>query len=290
MKPKSRPSASQRGLLATLLAGLLAAMPTCAAPLLFGVLSHEADLPEQLTRRASENLAFIVVNGIRSETEPCNETLYQQRRDWLEASEHSVIVSLAASDWLSCGNTNPLHEVRERLFDGDFTLGASKLPLVRLSSNRKFRRYVENARWELNDMLFATVNLPAGNNYYRFDAGRNGEFEDRTVANRLWLQRLFALAQQKKMRAIVLFSDGNLWQPYSKVKRDGFLEVRTQIMQMSGKMHGKLLLVDNQNLNQPASTKIVWRGNVGHVSLNPGWHAFRASPNPQQPIALLEQR
>lgn len=258
-----------------------------SAPLLrFGVLSHEANLPEQLERRASENVAFILVNGLKNDSETCTESLYQQRRDWFDASEHSVIVSLAASDWLTCGNTSPLHELRVRLFDGDFSLGASKLPLTRLSVNRKFRRYVENARWELNDILFATINLPADNNHYRPDAGRNGEFEDRQVANRVWLERLFVLARQKKMRAIVLFSDGNLWQARSKIRRDGFLEVRNQITQLGSKMHGKVLLIDHQP-EQPVKG-IIWRGNIGHISLGSGWHEFRVNANQAQPFAVSE--
>ncbi len=264
-----------------------AAAKAGSAPLLrFGVLSHEANLPEELARRASENVAFILVNGFKNENETCTEALYQQRRDWFDASEHSVIVSLAASDWLSCGNTNPLHELRVRLFDGDFSLGASKLPLTRLAVNRKFRRYVENARWELNGILFATINLPAGNNHYRPDAGRNGEFEDRQVANRIWLERLFALAQQKKLRAIVLFSDGNLWQPRPKIRRDGFLEVRNQVTQLASKIQGKVLLVDNQP-EQPVRG-INWRGNIGHVSLGGGWHEFVVNASHAQPFALSE--
>lgn len=257
------------------------------APLLrFGVLSHETNLPEELERRASENVAFILVNGLKNESETCTETLYQQRRDWFDASEHSVIVSLAASDWLTCGNTNPLHELRVRLFDGDFSLGASKLPVTRLAVNRKFRRYVENARWELNDILFATINLPADNNHYRPDAGRNGEFEDRQVANRIWLERLFVLAQQKNMRALVLFSDGNLWQPRSKIRRDGFLEVRNQIILLGSKMRGKVLLVDHQP--EQAVRGITWRGNIGHISLGTGWHEFQLHASQAQPFALSE--
>lgn len=276
-----------RGMALALLGGMPAICGAVAAPPLnFGVLSHEGGLPDELEHRASDNLAFIVVNGLKTDTEACNETLYQQRRGWFDASEHSVIISLAASDWLTCGNTNPLHEVREHLFDGDFSLGVSKLPLTRQAANRKFRRYVENARWELHGVLFATINLPAGNNHYRVDAGRNGEFEDRQIANRLWLQRLFALAQQKKLRSMVLFSDGNLWQPRAKTKRDGFSEVRNQITQLSSKMHGKLLLIDNQP-EQP-NRNIVWHGNVGHISLGEGWHEFRATQNQAQPFSTVD--
>ena len=256
-----------------------------AAPLQFGVLGHETSASVELARHDSENLAFIVVNGIKNETEPCDETLFMQRKEVLDQSQHGVIISLAASDWLSCAGNYPLPQLRTLMFDGDLSLGNNKLLLTRLANNPKFRRYVENARWEQGGILFATINLPAGNNHFRHEAGRNGEFEDRLVANRLWLQRLFALVPQKKLRGLVLFSDGNLWQPNKKVRRDGFAEVRTQITQLAGKMHGKVLLIDHQP-EHPAND-IGWRGNVGHISLGVGWHTFRVKPKDAQPFALV---
>ncbi|MEN9866647.1 MAG: hypothetical protein RL748_2237 [Pseudomonadota bacterium] len=255
-----------------------------AAALRFGVLNQSSELGADLAALNNDNLAFIVVNGLKTSKEPCSNALYQQRKSALEASEHSVIVSLTANDWAYCPNPDALGQLRELLFDGELSLGSSKLPLTHLSANRKFRRYTENVRWELNGVLFATIHLPGNNNRYRMEAGRNGEFEDRLVANRLWLQRLFALAQQNKVRHLVLFSDGNLWQPHAKNRRDGFLEIRNQITQLSGKLRGKLLLID-QRPEQGADT-IQWRGNVGHVSLSAGWHSFISKPGQTQPFVL----
>ncbi len=272
---------------ACLALGWAASMAT-AATLHFGLLSHAQDLSAELAEHNSDNLAFIIVGGLKNKREACEKDLYLQRKNALDASEHSIISSLAASDWAFCPGPSPLNQLRELLFDTDFSLGASKLPLTRLSANRKFNRYTENARWELDGILFATIHLPANNNHYLLEAGRNGEFEDRLVANRTWLQRLFTLAQQKKLRHIVLFSDGNLWQVHGKPKRDGFIEMRNQITQLSGKLAGKLLLVD-QFPEQNANT-IQWRGNIGHISLSPGWHEFRANSNLAAPFALEKNK
>jgi hypothetical protein len=265
--------------------------PAHAEPIHFGIFNHETNLQTELARRDEDNLAFILINGLKNKKDPCDEAVYQQRKAWFDASEQSIIVSLAASDWQNCdtnNTSNPIAYIRELMFNGDFSLGACKLPVTRLAANHKFDQYVENTRWEIGNILFATVNLPANNNHYLAEAGRNGEFEDRQVANRLWLQRLFALARQKRTHALVLFSDGNLWRPQTKVRRDGFSEVRAQIIQLASKMPGKLLLIDHQS--ERRDNTIQWTGNIGHISMGPGWYEIHANPNRSPLFSIQTER
>lgn len=193
----------------------------CAAPATraqdsfnFGVIGHsfsgnpdEGVLRRALDQSDADNLAFVVVNGIKSAAEPCSDALYSARRDLLNEAENGVIVSLAASDWVGCRNKNGsvaierLNRVRDLFFPDEFSFGASKVPLFRQSVTPKFRSYTENARWEFGDVLFATVNLPAANNHFLQDGGRNSEFEDRLIANKDWLRRVFTFAAQKNWRA-----------------------------------------------------------------------------------------
>ena len=169
-----------------------------------------------------------------------------------------------------------LARLRELFFSDDFSQGGSRIPLIRQSTTPKFRSYVENARWEFDDILFATINLPANNNHYLSAAGRNSEFEDRQVANRHWLQRLFVHATNKKLRGIVLFCDGDpLAPPRASELRgryDGFADMRQRIDALARKFPGKVLVVHGPAGNQPAApARIAWRGNLGSVAVNPGW-------------------
>jgi len=132
--------------------------------------------------------------------------LYSDRKTLLDEAKNGLIVSLTASDWTECKNAHGrsaaaerLNRLRDLFFVDEFSLGASKIPLVRQSTMPKFRSYVENARWEVDNVLFATINLPAANNHYRTDAGRNSEFEDRLIANRDWLHRIFMFAAHRKI-------------------------------------------------------------------------------------------
>ena len=222
----------------------------------------DGPLKKAIADTSAFNASFVVATGIKAASESCSDKLYSQRKDLLDASGPPLIVSLSASDWANCRNSRGrvnaierLNRLRDVYFADDQSLGQRKLTLSRLSSTAKFRSYAENAHWEYGGVLFATINLPANNNHFLPEAGRNSEFEDRLVANRSWLQRLFAMAQRKKLDGIVLFSDGdvgvldeddNSLLPSFSSKQDGFAGPRKQIRTLAKKFSGKVLLVDTQ--------------------------------------------
>src|SRR4051794_29161934 len=88
----------------------------------FGVVANSfgTNSGEQLLRAAikdsdADNLAFVVVNGIKSDTEPCNDSLYTRRRALLDSAQNGLILSLAASDWSNCKNSSDNFSTVERL-------------------------------------------------------------------------------------------------------------------------------------------------------------------------------
>lgn len=275
------------GLLWLALAG---AAPANAGDLAFGVIRHaeraardEAVLRAAIDQSDVDNLGFVVAIGIKSSAEPCGDNVYGDRKTLLDSAKNGLVVALAASDWIGCKNEagksvalERLARLRELFFSDDFSQGGSRIPLIRQSTTPKFRSYVENARWEFDDILFATINLPANNNHYLSAAGRNSEFEDRQVANRHWLQRLFVHATNKKLRGIVLFCDGDpLAPPRASELRgryDGFADMRQRINALARKFPGRVLVVHGPAGNRPAApARIAWRGNLGSVTVNPGW-------------------
>jgi hypothetical protein len=262
----------------------------------FAVIGHsfadgdEARLKQALSDMAGaddKSTAFVVVTGIKGVKEACSDKLYQQRRDLVGDARRPAIVVPAASDWTECrnsaGRTNAierLNRVRELFYGEPQSLGARKLPLTRQSMSPRFRSYAENAHWSVGKVLYAALNLPANNNHYLTEAGRNSEYEDRLVANRFWLNRLFAIARRDKLEAIVLFAEGDLKalsQPTglrALLRRavpvpdsDGFAETRRQVLALAQKFPGKVLLVDSAPLAKGVKPSIEWRGNLGHLSV-----------------------
>jgi len=286
--------------LALLIAAHAAPVQAQPEPLSFGVIGHafRKSSDEALLRRAiaetdADNLGFVVVNGVKSASEPCSDALYEQRRALLSSAKNGIVLSLAGSDWADCKRDNGrpaamerLTRVRDLYFQDEMSFGDTRLILTRESTTTKFRSYAENARWDMGNVVFATVNLPAPNNHYLTDAGRNGEFEDRLIANRYWLERLFTFAAREKRAGIVLFSDGNpaLHSGRNSVRspdgvRDGFFEVRRQIIKLAAAFHGRVLVVHgggNSGQRKPAA--VVWHGNLGDLEVADGWVKVNVSP------------
>jgi hypothetical protein len=257
----------------------------------FAVIGHgmgdgfDARLKQAIIEADDKSTAFVVVTGIKGAKEACSDKLYQQRRELVGDARRPAIVVPAASDWTECrnsaGRTNAierLNRIRELFYAEPQSLGAHKLPLTRQSMSPRFRSYAENAHWSVGKVLYAALNLPANNNHYLTEAGRNSEYEDRLVANRFWLNRLFAIAKRDKLEAIVLFAEGDLKalsQPTglrALLRRavpdnDGFAETRRQVLVLAQKFPGKVLLVDSAPLVKGTKPAIEWRGNLGHLSV-----------------------
>jgi hypothetical protein len=290
MSMRSRCAIALAALLALPLTGGAAAPPTDDFD--FAVIGHSfrsgpdaGKLKQAISETNIAHPAFVVVNGIKAAAESCSDKLYNQRKNVLATSARPLILSLAASDWSECKNSlgrstaiDRLNRLREVFFSDDMSQGEHKLALSRLSASASFRSYAENAQWEHGRVLFATINLPANNNHFRPEAGRNSEFEDRMVANRSWLKRLFATAEHRKLAGLVLFSDGNAGvltnrKPLSAIntKQDGFAETRRQIRALAKKFPGQVLLIDTETEAMPGASGIMWQGNIGHLSVTSNW-------------------
>lgn len=257
----------------------------------FGKDGGDAEVRRMLADADRTDPAFIIATGIKSTGEPCTDRLYEARRDLMNGAEHPLVVLPAGSDWTECRNSNGksnaterLNRIRELFFVEPESLGGRKLAVNRQSAIAKFRDYAENTYWEHGNILFVTINVPAKNNHYLSEAGRNSEYEDRMVANRAWLHRAFLTAKRKKLPGIVLVMDGDIGAHVEQgfferlsQKRDGFTEIRRIVRSQADKYAGQLLLVDNRKQGKAAPV-IEWSRNVGHLSLGAEWTALRVIP------------
>ena len=288
-------------------ASLLAALPAQARAgkeqksrdFSFGVIGHtlgndtgDADLKRAIAEANQADPAFVLVTGIKSYAEACSDRLYEERRMMMDASERPLILLTAGSDWTDCRSSDGrssaierLNRIRELYYPDNESLGMKHMSVSRQSSIPKFRSYAENMHWERDKVLFATINLPAKNNHFRMEAGRNSEYEDRMVANRAWLQRLFTWAKRRKLDAIVLVSDGRIGAHIEQgffsrlaAKKDGFTETRRIVRGLAEKFRGKVLLIDSQKADNGKPPSIEWSGNIGHVGLATEWAEIRVAP------------
>jgi hypothetical protein len=294
------------GWFALLLCSALIASSQAAEPLRFTVMMHVVrDAAEDTELRAAFEAAqtgdpsFIVVNGMRAPGEPCTDRLFRQRAAMLESGTVPVILSLAGSDWIDCRDRQGrpasmawLNLLREQVYGEISWSGARHLTLRRQSASRAFRSYTENTRWVIDNVLFATLNLPAENNHYMASAGGNSEFEDRATANREWIKRLGLQARMERRPLIVLFCDGNpLPAPARRSEqRDGFAEVRQQLRQLAEKSDARVLLIQGPEQRSPkVPREIVWDGRLGYVNLRAGVSGFTIDLAAPAPVMMSEE-
>lgn len=275
----------------------------------FGVLAKplKASNDEDMLRDAiaetdADNLAFVVVNGVKASDESCSDEVYKNRRSLFDSAKNGLIVSATASDWSQCVNAKNrsisaerLSRLRDVFFADELSFGDSKIPLIRQSTMPKFRLYAENMHWRIGDIIFATVNLPSNNNNYLNAAGRNSEFEDRQIANSDWLKRIFVTAKISKLDGVVIFCDGNplMHEENSSFfsaanKREGFADIRKQITAFAAKFQGKILVVhsdwDARQLSNVS--EIDWKGNVGTMHTEAPWIKITVDPARAQIFAM----
>ncbi len=276
-----------------------------AEPLRLSVLMHsasgsdgEAGLRAALESVQAQSPAFVVVNGLKGKSESCSDRLFRRRKAVLEAADVPVFLSMAGSDWIDCRDRRgrPAESVwlsllREQLY-GDVRWNGSKhLRLRRQSALPAFRSYAENTRWSTQQVMFATLHLPAPNNHYVSAAGRNSEFEDRLTANRDWLKRLSQHATAERHKAIVLFCDGRLW-PSARLQpgvRDGFREMRSALRAFADKVRVPVLLVQGPGTaaaESSALAALAWRGNFAQLSLPVGITHLEVDTDAAMPFAL----
>ncbi|XLZ70306.1 hypothetical protein ABT364_27840 [Massilia sp. SR12] len=256
-----------------------------------GPAGADATLRRLLAEAGQAEPAFIIATGIKGAREPCSDRLYAERRELMDSAARPLVLLPAGSDWTECRNSNGksnaserLNRIRELFFAAPEALGKGKLVLNRQSAIAKFRDYAENAYWEHENILFVTLNVPAKNNHYLSEAGRNSEYEDRMVANRAWLQRAFLLAKRKKLPGMVLLMEGDIGAHVEQgffarlaQNKDGFTETRRLVRSLADKYPGQLLLVDTRKQDKAAAA-IEWHKNIGHLALGAEWSALRVIP------------
>jgi hypothetical protein len=221
-------------------------------------------------------LAFAVhVGDFKSATTVCSDELYLQRRDWFRLSHHPFVYVPGDNEWTDCwrpfaAGRDPLERLarlREIFFDSDQALGQSRLPLVRQTHVAALpgARYPEHARWLYGRVLYATFNLPGGDNNR---ARMPDEAAQRLLAVREWMKASFAMARDLKLPGVVLFMQANPWRR-NGLPRLAFADVLNDLAVEAETFAGQVLLVHGDTHNfrfGPALVDPVTRRHVTNVT------------------------
>lgn len=264
-------------ILAAALAGNARAAPASPRPggdpyafaVLSGVIASADDEPQ--ARRLLDAIArdrsvsFIVYEGnLKGPKEACRDQLYEQRNVLFATSRVPLVLLPGQYDWAACGTRDAgaydpverLDFLRQNVFTEPASPGANPLPLARESEVARFHPYRENVRWIRDDTVFIGLNAPAPNNRYLTAGGRNGEFEDRAIANAFWIDHAAEYAKRRKARALVVFLEGDPqfdryerserfgWLRFNRPRvRDGFREFKRALVKAAAVFRGSIVVV-----------------------------------------------
>ncbi|WP_198389692.1 hypothetical protein [Burkholderia ubonensis] len=294
-----------------------------------GVIASPADevaAQRMLEAMARErNLAFVVYAGdLKGAREACRDTLYTQRGAILDASRVPLVFVPGHDDWVTCntaagGGYDPVERLdflRQTLLAGAAQPDPGALQITRESEVARFRPYRENARWVRDDIVFVALNAPAPNNYFLTAGGRNGEFEDRIVANGFWIDHAAEYAKRRDARALVVIFEGDpkfdryeraerfAWLRFNRPRvRDGFRELKRSLVKAAATFRGPILvmhasgepLANGFAIDRPLRTdngELV--GNLTRVAIGPRrpasqWVKVGVSPTRQTPFNVSLQ-
>jgi hypothetical protein len=193
--------------------------PAWAAQFSFAALGdvpyHAGEEPQLVAMIAEMNrepLAFAMhVGDFKSAQSECSDALFLERRETFGLSHHAFVFVPGDNEWLDCRRAHwaphdPLErlgKLRELYFSGDSTLGQAPLAV-----ERQVRRgYPEHLRWSVENVVFATLNVPGPSN----NAGMPREAKPRTAALLDWMREAFRIARERDAPAVVLALQANIW-------------------------------------------------------------------------------
>ena len=155
---------------------------------------------------------------------PCSNDNMHRQKEYFNRFEQALIYTPGDNEWVDChrklwGGYSPLERlafIRKTFFSTPQSLGKVPIALQRQSENPDYKTYVENARWQHDDVLFATVHVTGSSN----NAAHAKESHARNLANIAWIDALFEdtkSAKKNAVKAIIIALHADMFNERGKV-------------------------------------------------------------------------
>jgi len=204
--------------------GLWGDLPYSDVQAVTGVPNLIADMNSQELEFTAHDGDLKAGNGSPGSITPttCSDALYLQGLQYFNSLKAPAIFTPGDNDWTDCdrasnGSFNSLERLdheRKLFFSTAFSLGQHRLhqevqtdPLCLGVSGKV--PCVENRRWTLGRVTYATVNIQGSCNNLCDTAPDPAEFAARNQADILWVQETFAEAKQRNSVAVMLITQAD---------------------------------------------------------------------------------
>ena len=162
-------------------------------------------VPNLIADMNRQRLAFTVHDGdIKSGSSLCNDSVYTDFKALMNTLEAPAMFTPGDNDWTDCDrgpfNSNErLDFERQLFFSTPYSFGQRKL-----RQQVQAAPYVENRRWTMGHVTYATLNVQGSCNNLCDVAPDPSEYAARNQADIQWLDDTFAEAQQRHSAAVML--------------------------------------------------------------------------------------
>ena len=138
---------------------------------------------------------------------------YERVRAAFDRMETPLIYTPGDNEWTDVVRESNGHQdqlewlarIRTMFFDSEESRGKHPIPLVTQRHEEKYAKFVENARWDHEGVVFATVDaVGSWNNDQPEIPGAVEEFTERDAADAVWIQEAFAHARETDALGVVL--------------------------------------------------------------------------------------
>ncbi|MGI8595219.1 MAG: hypothetical protein ACR2ML_12800 [Solirubrobacteraceae bacterium] len=168
-------------------------------------------VPNLITDMNGQRLAFTVNDGdLKAGSGPCSDSLYMDAKARFNTLKAPAVFTPGDNDWTDC-DRNPgvsslerLNFERSVLFNTPFSLGQK-----RMRQEVQGAPYVENRRWTVGRVTYATLNVQGSCNNLCDVAPDPSEFAARNAANIAWLKGTFDSAKARESAAVMVVFQAN---------------------------------------------------------------------------------
>jgi hypothetical protein len=171
-------------------------------------------VPNLIADMNRSHLAFTVHNGDlkQGSGSPCDDALYTRSEGYFNSLRGAAMYTPGDNEWTDCdrpanGGYNSLerlNHIRQTMFDTSYSFGQHPI-----RQDVQAAPYVEDRRWELGPVTYATLSIPGSNNNLGDTSPDPVEWAARNAATIAWMHQAFASAESHGSDALMLILQAN---------------------------------------------------------------------------------
>lgn len=195
----------------------------------------------------AERLAFVAHLGDITASTDCSDAWLAARQRQFARIRHPFVLLPGDNEWVDChrGGFDPLE--RLETWRSLFCHRTKGFPTEVQSDE-----YCEHVRWEIENVLFVTLNVPGSNNNLGRTARMDSEHLARMKSVLAWLNEAAQLASDRNQTVVILMHAN----PFDRWGRpDGFAALRSRLEALAAERPGRVVLAHGdthiQRIDEP---------------------------------------